>query len=85
MERQGTRGASKAELPVLVPFAGRTESHVRKSLDLEEASAHAQNPDYVSLLHRAFRKRIPGLPYRGYSLVRPEKQADEATTFRTCS
>ena len=37
---------------------------------IKQASANARNPEFLSLLHTAFRTNIPGHPFRGVGLLR---------------
>ena len=71
------------ELPVLIPFSGRKEDQVFASI--EEASANAQNPEFLSLLHTAFRTNIPGHPFRGIGLLKPGDTTPEITVANSDS
>ena len=57
------------ELPILLPFSGRSEEQVEESI--REASQHARNPEYVHLLQNAYRTNISGNSCRGVGLIKP--------------
>ena len=71
----------QATVPILIPFAGRTEEAVRNSL--EEASKHAaSNPEYCFLLQKAFGTGIQGFSYRGFGLIHQSEAQDGAVTIK---
>ena len=74
----------QTELPVLIPFSGRTEEQVSQSIT--KASSNARNPEFAHLLHMTFHTNIPGHSYRGVGFLRQgDKDLQNITIERTDS
>ena len=68
-ERSSESSPARGEnLPVLLPFSGRTEEQVKASLT--EAASNARNTEFAYLIRSAFKKTIPGHGYRGCGLLK---------------